>query len=79
VIAVELTTPDVGDPSAVPDLLGQIDSDFTDFIADGAYDGDPIYQAVLEKQPEAQVVIPPHKTAILSARGSDRVATKSAI
>jgi len=68
-IAVELTTPEVGDPSAVPDLLEQIDTDFEQVIADGAYDGDPVTQAVLEKQPEVQVVIPPHKTAILSARG----------
>jgi transposase len=69
IIAVELTTPEVGDPSAVPDLLDQIDTEFDDFISDGAYDGDPVSQAVLAKQPEAQVVIPPHKTAILSARG----------
>lgn len=62
-IAVELTTPEVGDPSAVPDLLEQVDSNFDQFIADGALDGDPVYQAVLEKQPEVQVVIPPHKTA----------------
>lgn len=68
-IAVELTTPEVGDPSAVPDLLEQIDTDFDKVIADGAYDGDPVSQAVLEKQPDANVIIPPHKTAILSARG----------
>ena len=68
-IAVELTTPEVGDPSAAPDLLGQIDTEFDQFIADGAYDGDPVSQAVLEKQPNAKVVIPPHKTAIISARG----------
>lgn len=68
-IAVELTTPEVGDPSAVPDLLEQVDTEFDQFIADGAFDGDPVYQAVLEKQPEAQVVIPPHKTAVISARG----------
>jgi hypothetical protein len=36
IISVELTTQEVGDPSAVPDLLGQIDSDFELFIADGA-------------------------------------------
>lgn len=68
-IAVELTTPEVGDPSAVPALLEQIDTDFDKVIADGAYDGDPVSQAVLEKQPHAQIVIPPHKTAILSAQG----------
>jgi transposase len=72
VIAVELTTPEVGDPTAVPDLLEQIDSDFDTFIADGAYDGDPIYQAVFDKQADAQVVIPPHKTAILSLAGDSQ-------
>jgi transposase len=72
VIAVELTTPETGDPSAIPDLLGQIDSDFDTFIADGAYDGDPIYQAVLDKQENAQVVIPPHKDAVLSQNGNSQ-------
>lgn len=69
VIAVELTTPEVGDPSSVPDLLGQLDSNFDTVIADGAYDTEAVSQAILEKQPEAQVVIPPHKTAVISARG----------
>jgi transposase len=69
IIAVELTTPEAGDPSAVPDLLNQIETEFDTFIADGAYDGDPVYQAVLEKEPEAQVVIPPHKDAVLSRQG----------
>jgi hypothetical protein len=50
----------VGDPTAVPDLLAQIDTPFETFIADGAYDGEPVSQAVLDKQPDAQVIIPPH-------------------
>jgi transposase len=58
VLACELTTPDVGDPTAVPDLLDQI---VMPFMSDGAYDGEPVLQAVLDKQPDAQVVIPPHK------------------
>ena len=72
IIAVELTTPEVGDPSAVPDLLSQIETEFDTFIADGAYDGDPLYQSILEKEPEAQVVIPPHKDAILSKQGDSQ-------
>ena len=68
VIAVELTTPEVGDPSAVPDLLEQIDSDFDTLIADGAYDTEAVSQAILDKQAKAQVVIPPHKTAVISAK-----------
>lgn len=71
-IAVELTTPEIGDPTAIPDLLKQIDTDFDTFIADGAYDGEPVYQAVLEKEPEAHVVIPPHKDAVLSKQGNSQ-------
>jgi len=36
-----LTTADVGDPTAVPELLDQIDGEVTRFIGDGAYDGNP--------------------------------------
>src|SRR5471032_1973670 len=69
VLACALTTPEVGDPSAVADLLTQIITPFKTFIGDGAYDGEPVSQAVLNHQPDAQVVIPPHKTAVLSAAG----------
>ena len=69
VVACELTTPEVGDPTEVPDLIAQIKTPFHTFIGDGAYDGDPIYQAVLSKQPDAKVVIPPHKTAVVSNKG----------
>jgi len=31
----------VGDPTALPELLDQIDGEVTRFIGDGAYDGDP--------------------------------------
>lgn len=69
IIACELTTPEVGDPTAVPDLLDQIDTPFETFIADGAYDGEPISEVVLAKQPDAQVIIPPPKTAVVSSAG----------
>lgn len=72
IIAVELTTPETGDPTAVSDLLSQIETEFDTFIADGAYDGEPVYQAVLEKEPEAQVVIPPHKDAVLSKQDNSQ-------
>jgi Transposase DDE domain len=62
IVACEPTTPETGDPSALPDLLAQIDTPF-DTIADGAYDGDPVSQAALKQQPTAQVVVPPDKTA----------------
>jgi hypothetical protein len=34
------------------------------------YDGDPVYQAVLAKQAHAKVIIPPHKTAVISVAGN---------
>src|SRR5471032_1780271 len=70
VLACELTTPEVGDTTTVPDLLDQITTPFETFMGDGAYDGEPVAQAVLAKQPDAQVIIPPHKSAVLSATGS---------
>jgi hypothetical protein len=35
-----------------------------------AYDGDPVANAVLARQPNARVVIPPHKSAVRSATGT---------
>lgn len=69
ILACELTTPEVGDPTAVPDLLDQIETPFEVFMGDGAYDGEPVSQAVVTKQPDATVVVPPHKTAMCSVAG----------
>ncbi len=69
VVAFELTTPEVGDTTAAADLLAQLSTPFDTFIGDGAYDGEPVAQAVLAHQPEAQIVIPPHKMAVPSTSG----------
>jgi hypothetical protein len=69
VLACELTTPEVGDSTATADLLAQITTPFDAFIGDGAYDGEPVAAAVLSKQPQAKIVIPPHKTAVISEAG----------
>lgn len=69
VLACELTTPEVGDPTAVPDLLDQIITPFDTFMGDGAYDGEPVYKAVLTKQSHAQIVVPPPKNAVCSGAG----------
>jgi hypothetical protein len=72
IVACEFATSETGDPTAVPGLLDQIDTPFDTFIADGAYDGDPVSQAVLNQQPAAHVVVPPHKTAVCSATGDSQ-------
>ncbi len=66
IIASDLTTKSVGDRTALPGLFKQLE-EFKTFIADGAYDGDDIYAQVLEKQPLANIVIPPPKNAVPNA------------
>jgi hypothetical protein len=70
IAAVELTTDDVGDVSALPDLLDQIEHPIGSVTADGAYDGDPVYDEVLQRHPTARVIIPPRARAVLSEAGT---------
>jgi transposase len=70
IVAVELTPDDVGDVSVLPDLLDQIEDPVGSMTADGAYDGDTVYDEVLLRYPAASVIIPPRSTAILSEAGT---------
>src|ERR1700722_13694046 len=72
IVAVELTTDDVGDVTAVPDLLDQIDGSVASVTADGAYDTDMVYDEVSRRHPDANVVIPPRSTAVVSESGTTR-------
>jgi hypothetical protein len=63
-----LNTDSVGDPTALPELLDQIDGDVTGFIADGAYDGAPTSDLLVKLfGVDVEITFPPPKTAILSA------------
>jgi hypothetical protein len=64
IVAVELTSDDVGDVSEIPRLLDQIDADIASMTADGAYDGDVVYDAVSERHPDAVVIISPRSSDI---------------
>ena len=66
IVAAELTPEDVGDVSELPELLDQIEADIASLTADGAYDGEAVYDAIAERHPEASVIIPPRTTAIPS-------------
>lgn len=57
ILACKLTTPEVGDPSAVPELLDQIETPFETFMGDGAFDGEPVSQAVFDLPPLAIPII----------------------
>jgi len=64
IVAVELTPDDVGDISELPHLLDQIDADVASMTADGAYDGQVVYDAVAERHPQAAVIVPLRNTAV---------------
>src|SRR4051812_18640769 len=68
ILASELTTIEEGNAALVGPLLDQITSPIASVTADGAYDGEPVYRAVAERQPAppAAVVIPPRASAVPS-------------
>src|SRR3982751_3030510 len=67
ILASELTTNEIGDPSMVGPLLDQIPGALASVTADGAYDGEPVYRAIAARQPQTppMVIIPPRATAVL--------------
>jgi hypothetical protein len=68
IVCSDLTTDDVGDPTALPGLLDQVDGPVDLFLADGAYDGEPICDLITERFGSAiDVTIPPPKNAVLSS------------
>jgi hypothetical protein len=66
ILASELTTNDVDDGSQVEPLLDQITAPLACFIGDGAYDQTNVYDTVAEHHPNADVIVPPRLTAVLS-------------
>ena len=64
ILASELTTTQDGDASLVGLLLDQITRPIDTVLADGAYDGEPVYRAVAAHTPDAEVIIPPRSTAV---------------
>jgi hypothetical protein len=68
ILASELTTTEESDAALVGPLLDQITGPIASVTADGAYDGEPVYHAVSERQPNpsAAVIIPPRATAVPS-------------
>jgi hypothetical protein len=72
IVASELTRDDIGDLTAVPDLLDQIDGSVASVTGDGAYDADVVYDEISHRHPEADVIIPPRSTAVISDGGTTR-------
>ena len=68
IVCSDLTTDDIGDPTALPDLLDQVAGPVDLFLADGAYDGKPTSDLLAARFGSTiEVTIPPSKNAVLSA------------
>ena len=66
IVAVELTTSEVDDGAQVGPLLDQVEGALASFTGDGAYDREDVYGAVAERHPDADVIVPPRASAVLS-------------
>jgi hypothetical protein len=67
IVCSDLTTDDIGDPTALPNLLDQIDGPVNLFLADGAYDGEPTCDLLAKRfGSKIEVTIPPPRNAALS-------------
>jgi len=66
IVASELTPHDVDDGSQVGPLLDQATGPVVSFTGDGAYDRTDVYGAVIERHPEAWVIVPPRSSAVPS-------------
>ncbi|THF72037.1 MAG: IS5 family transposase, partial [Sulfitobacter sp. SK025] len=73
IVCSDLTTHGVGDSTALPGLLDQIDGPIDLFLADGAYDGDPTCDLLLARFGEGiEIAIPPPKNAMLSSDAAQK-------
>lgn len=66
-VARELTGNHVADPAALPSLLDQVDGRIGTFLADGAYDGEPTYDLLIQRPqglPLPEVVVPPRAKSV---------------
>jgi len=71
IICSELTPDDVGDTTALPELLDQIDGPVSRFLGDGAYDGAPTDDLLKARFGETiEIIIPPPKNATHSPQSS---------
>lgn len=66
IVAATLTTNDVDDASQIGSLLDQVGGPVASFTGDGAYDQDNVYRTVIDRDPDAEVIVPPRATVVLS-------------
>jgi hypothetical protein len=69
ILAAELTTSEVDDGSQVEPLLDQVPGPLASFTGDAAYDQTGMYNTIAKRYPDADVIVPPRSTAVLSENG----------
>jgi len=71
IICAALTLDNVGDTTALPELVDQIDAPVSRFLADGAYDGVPTDNLLQARIGETvEIIIPPPKNAALRTQSA---------
>lgn len=63
IVAQTLIDQDVDDPPRLVSLPDQIEGEIATVMADGPYDGAPIYETIAAHGDDIEVVIPPRSTA----------------
>jgi len=66
IVAHLLTEKEVDDAAAVGPLLDQVDEPIAAFLGDGAYDTEGVTATLTQRHPQAAIIVPPRKTAVLS-------------
>jgi len=66
ILASELTPHNDDDGSQAGALLDEITDPLASFTGDEAYDREDIYGIVVERRPDADLIVPPRSTAVLS-------------
>ena len=66
IVAHLLTSKEADDAHQVGRLLDQLDEPLAAFLGDGAYDREVATSAILQRHPDASIIVPPLKTAVLS-------------
>jgi Transposase DDE domain len=73
IVACVLTDNAANDAGQVPALLEGLKGEIASVVADGAYDGEPVYQAIAGHQPDppTDVAIPPRASAVPSTEDAE--------
>jgi hypothetical protein len=66
IVAAAVTTNNANDAAQIRPLLDQADGPVALFTGDGAYDKGSVDRTVMDRDPDAAVIVPPRSTAVLS-------------